>query len=604
MASISSLNSIKGLNLWLDATDLSTIITSATAYDVRQWNDKSSNAYQFIPVRPTDVPKLSTNGISSIAVLFDLASSFQLVSKTKIRATSSVDFFAVLIPYSLWGPRAPLFDSADITVSETDTRFNTQIYADGNEFFRQLNAPGFSRNSSSTGVISGATIFQGNLYVGNNAPVSNFNYLIRYSRQKHTFEFFPPPMYNSYTDALAVYQGKLFTSSSNTWEFYDPAINSFSTSVAITTYTGPLVVYRRNLYSAPASAWENYYYQNSVTPYEGGYLNSLFQFSTGINSFSTVVSMSSNLCNAYWDTNVTTYNSNFMVYKDTLYVNSYNNTYGGQMFRYNGTFFNNAHNLGGGYGYTSMYWGSLIIASNSQMLYKFNDTGTYQNFGRSLYGMVGGEGVYSGYNGISGNAVTYKGNFWFQRNGSTSNNNTTTIQIFQGENGGEYSNSYTNPYVSAESGVAPNSSNLMIVHDGKIYFCGNTFNYIYEYGNGTSVDQSFSTLTSAAIILQIRKSPTVCQMYLNGSLVESQPVDFTYNDQVAREMWIGGSAGVMTSGQSDCGSDHFQGAIQGIVQYNTILSTSERQKVEGILAWTFNIQNILPASHPYRNSSP
>ena len=93
-------------------------------------------------------------------------------------------------------------------------------------------------------------------------------------------------------------------------------------------------------------------------------------------------------------------------------------------------------------------------------------------------------------------------------------------------------------------------------------------------------------------------------MYLNGTLVETQTTNFTYSNQPQREKWIGGGAGLMTSGQSDCGSDHFQGAIQAIVEYNQVLSTSDKQKAEGILAWTYGIQNVLPASHPYVNSRP
>ena len=93
-------------------------------------------------------------------------------------------------------------------------------------------------------------------------------------------------------------------------------------------------------------------------------------------------------------------------------------------------------------------------------------------------------------------------------------------------------------------------------------------------------------------------------MYLNGTLVESQGVNFTYSNQNAREMWIGGAAGTMSSGQSDSGSDHFEGAIHSIAQYSSNLNTGDRQKVEGILAWTYRMQNVLPANHPYRNSSP
>ena len=145
----------------------------------------------------------------------------------------------------------------------------------------------------------------------------------------------------------------------------------------------------------------------------------------------------------------------------------------------------------------------------------------------------------------------------------------------------------------------------MIVHDGKIFINAWSSNVIYEWGNGTSVDQSFSTLVGAPILLQIRKTPTFSQMYLNGTLVENQLTpSFSFGDQVAREMFIGGGAGSMCGGMSDPGSDHMEGAIHTIAQYNEILSTSDRQKVEGILAWTYGIQNVLPASHPYQNSRP
>jgi hypothetical protein len=178
------------------------------------------------------------------------------------------------------------------------------------------------------------------------------------------------------------------------------------------------------------------------------------------------------------------------------------------------------------------------------------------------------------------------------------------VNVFVGERGATYSNSSNFQLTTNSTGVP--QCNLMIVHDGKLFMQNGyyTAGSIIEYGNGTSVDQQYSTLTAAPILLQIRKSPTVCQMFLNGVLVESQNVNFTYNNQYAREMWIGGAAGTMSSGQSDSGSDHFQGAIHTIAQYSSNLSIVDRQKVEGILAWTYGIQNILPASHPYAFSSP
>jgi len=262
MASISSLNSINGLNLWLDATDLSSFVTSLIQNDILQWNDKSSNAHQFIPLRSNDRPKISTSGISSVAVLFDQVSSFQLISRNRIPVTSSLDFFAVVTPFSLWGPFQPFFDSADITVSETDGRFNTQVYSDGNEMLR-----GVSLHNTA----NGATIFQGNLYLGTNANQTP-NYLQRYNRTMRAFEFFPPPLCNASVRSLAVYRGAIYAAAANTWEVYAPTSTAtrFISTNFLSSFTGPLVVYNRQLYSAPISGWDNLFNQNAPTIYPPG----------------------------------------------------------------------------------------------------------------------------------------------------------------------------------------------------------------------------------------------------------------------------------------------------------------------------------------------
>ena len=48
----------------------------------------------------------------------------------------------------------------------------------------------------------------------------------------------------------------------------------------------------------------------------------------------------------------------------------------------------------------------------------------------------------------------------------------------------------------------------------------------------------------------------------------------------------------------------FQGYVGEIVTYPSGLSDSDRQKVEGYLAWKWGIQNNLPDSQPYKNAPP
>jgi hypothetical protein len=254
-------------------------------------------------------------------------------------------------------------------------------------------------------------------------------------------------------------------------------------------------------------------------------------------------------------------------------------------------------------------------------MFKWNDN-VFQNFGRIASLPHTSDNTTRIWQ-PSGGMCTYKGLLYSMYGGSNPNNgnqysfnvncisnynvggiSSNYIQVFVGERGATFSNSSNFQVTTTNTGVP--QCNLMIVHDGRLFIQNGyyTAGSIIEYGNGTSLDEPFSTLTGSPILLQIRKSPHVCQMYLNGTLVESQTVNFSYSNQNAREMWIGGAAGTMSSGQSDSGSDHFQGAIHSIAQYSSNLNTNDRQKVEGILAWTYGIQNVLPANHPFRNSSP
>jgi hypothetical protein len=277
-----------------------------------------------------------------------------------------------------------------------------------------------------------------------------------------------------------------------------------------------------------------------------------------------------------------------------------NTAYGRQFFRYNENHvrFNNTNLASGVVGYTGVYYGSLILPFNSQKLYRWNEN-TNQWFARMTFPVT------TNFQGPQGGYCSYKGQLFIMRNGVFNSNTSNTIEAIPGLMGGTYSNA-NSLQITTNFNVpnGTNTSNLMIVHDGKLFFQANQNNIIYEYGNGTSLDQSISTLVNAPILMQIRKTATMSQMYLNGNLVQTEYTSFSFSNQPPREMFIGGAAGTMSSGSSDIGSDHLQGAIHTIAQYNQILSTVDRQKVEGILAWTYGIQNVLPASHPYATSRP
>ena len=48
----------------------------------------------------------------------------------------------------------------------------------------------------------------------------------------------------------------------------------------------------------------------------------------------------------------------------------------------------------------------------------------------------------------------------------------------------------------------------------------------------------------------------------------------------------------------------YEGLIFEVLCYTNLLNASDRQKIEGYLAWKWGIQARLPASHPYKNARP
>ena len=51
-------------------------------------------------------------------------------------------------------------------------------------------------------------------------------------------------------------------------------------------------------------------------------------------------------------------------------------------------------------------------------------------------------------------------------------------------------------------------------------------------------------------------------------------------------------------------SDYWMGCVQDQILTSSVLTTSQRQKLEGYLAWKNNIVGLLPTSHPYKSRAP
>jgi hypothetical protein len=81
-------------------------------------------------------------------------------------------------------------------------------------------------------------------------------------------------------------------------------------------------------------------------------------------------------------------------------------------------------------------------------------------------------------------------------------------------------------------------------------------------------------------------------------------------------MFINGTQGVTNGTQSAYtaglvtwlgkwpGGNHWQGNLCEIISYSNVLTTLQRQQVEGYLAWKWGVVRSLPATHPYKTAPP
>ncbi len=563
--SVSSLSSIANLQVWLDATDLNYFtynpLSTTALYDVVQWRDKSSNAYVFNPLDMEVRPVLSAN-----AVYFNMASSFQLISQQKIPANSTVDLFMIVTPDRIRGPRQPFFDSTDFTLAETDTRINTHVYADGGEFFRSCPTPAYTQ---------GFQVYKGDLYAATNVNQIP-NYIQRYDRFSRTFTYAREwPMSTNNTLGMAVLDGKLFTASAGRCEWFNGSTAFVSTNFISSTALCP-VTYKGDFYlSCPGNV--NPAAAASAKP-------QLYKFNSNTRNMEVITIMPTSNTNQ----NYIQYFSNAVNFKNDLYFSLTTDTVGwANTPRWNGVFFNS-----NGMAFTpniiSVYMGNLFTPRNEVRIFKWNNNLQY-NIGRQI-----------AFSGATVGGITYKGNLLLIKNMNL--NSSNLIEIYSGEQGGPFSNAIFSQLTTATTAISQQPG--AIVHDGRLFINWNSSTQVYEFGNGIGMDQPYDAYIGAPLLLTIRKSPTLTQLWMNGVMVEQEMVNFTYSNQIPREMHIGGAAGSMSIGFSDSGHDHLQGAIHTVAQYTSNLSQSDRQRVEGILAWDYGIQSVLPSNHPFKNAAP
>ena len=547
----STIFGIPYMSLWLDGNDSSTIATSLNTNDLLTWTDKSSNHYTFAPVNSNNRSQYSTNCIVITA------STSHLLSQQQIPANAQCDMFVVLNERSLGGPLTGIVQNADLMFLETDRRYHTQFFADGNATFLTL---------TYTPTLATFFIFQGSLFANSEATGA----IHQYNSGTSAFSLVATTS-AAVARGVAIYNGNAYIASSAL--FY-----SMSPSFTLTSLSAPGC----NFVSAVVFANQIFTAACNTTTYP------IYSYNPVTSTWSNVASTNQN-------------NGRLIVYNGILYYVNSNTTNFIQYYTGNGL------NplivpFGLNYGGTitpMVYSNSLVYGQmvNSRLIEFRLDTGC-------LY-MASNSNIVS-QTALTMSPVNYRGKLWTLPSRGV-DANTVYVSYFSGKNQGA---SGTSEFIQVNTQTFT-YLNSAIVYDGSL-FIGTNNAGIYRYGAGGTVDMNISSISSSASlnvynrprIAMIRKNATTNALWVNGIQMSNKTVNFTYSNNVAQQMYIGGITGTMNTYNSDQGRDHMEGALYEVINFTSTLQTSDRQKIEGYLAWKYNISDVLPVGHPYLSVAP
>ena len=262
-------------------------------------------------------------------------------------------------------------------------------------------------------------------------------------------------------------------------------------------------------------------------------------------------------------------------------------------------------------GYLAWKWGTQATLPSSHPYYSYaprrvipktydlNVTGGLQLW------LDGADVLGNGTVPASGSAVTT----WSDKSGS--NNNAT------GYGGLTYSNSsvvfngtsghFRTPYTSfsaSETAFVVFKTNNPSIQQGFIDTSSGGGRAFELYGIGPSIANStvawlaygsIAPLADTQTIAEYNYNSSGIQLYLNTTSSGSYPANPGFYSGTT---YIGG--GLHGGGVGF----YMNGSISEVLIYNTVLTSTQREKVQGYLAWKWGIQSTLPSNHPYRNSAP
>jgi len=118
---------------------------------------------------------------------------------------------------------------------------------------------------------------------------------------------------------------------------------------------------------------------------------------------------------------------------------------------------------------------------------------------------------------------------------------------------------------------------------------GDWFYYNNPVGYFSFSSNQFFTPSNALVAIT-ENVGVLCTGYINGTSNGSQS-----------SVSMGSNQSLMIGSQS---ANYWKGTIQEVIIYNSAFTTTQRQQVEGYLAWKWGIQSKLPTNHPYYSAAP
>lgn len=116
--------------------------------------------------------------------------------------------------------------------------------------------------------------------------------------------------------------------------------------------------------------------------------------------------------------------------------------------------------------------------------------------------------------------------------------------------------------------------------------------YVGKFGSAPTGLNGGLISTNTPLQFNYQFTTSLLTFSVNGSVTSGTP-PFTYT-----------GTGTSYIGSSTYSPNNFVGTINEIIYYNSSLSSSQRQNIEGYLAWKWGLQSSLPQTHPWKLFPP